>query len=54
MEEKERYVYHEVSNEVEQYVCYYDIEECHELFDDEEVLNRLNQQDKRIKELESK
>ena len=52
MKEKERYVYHEVSNEVEQYVCYYDIEECQELFDDEEVLNRLNQQNKEIKYLQ--
>ena len=48
----ERYVYHEVSNEVEQYECYYDTEECCELFDNEGILNRLNQQDKRIKELE--
>lgn len=53
MEEKERYVYHEVSNEVEQYECYYDTEECCELFDDKDILNRLNQQDKRIKELET-
>lgn len=53
MEEKERYVYHEVSNEVEQYECYYDTEECYELFDDKDILNRLNQQDKRIKELEN-
>lgn len=53
MEEEERYVYHEVSNEVEQYECYYDTEECCELFDDKDILNRLNQQDKRIKELET-
>ena len=49
--EKERYVYYEGGNEVEKYVCYYDIEECQELFYDEEVLNRLNQQDKEIKKL---
>ena len=51
MEEKERYVYHEVSNEVEQYECYYDTEECYELFDDEDVLNRLNEQDFELKKL---
>ena len=43
MEEKERYVYHEVSNEVEAYECYWDNQECCELFDDKAVLNRLNE-----------
>ena len=51
MEEKERYVYHEVSNEVETYECYWDNQECCELFDDKAVLNRLNEQDYELKKL---
>ena len=51
MEEKERYIYHEVSNEVEHYECYWDNKEGCELFDDEAVLNRLNEQDFELKKL---
>ena len=51
MEEKERYVYHEVTNEVETYDCYWDNQECCELFDDKAVLNRLNEQDYELKKL---
>lgn len=51
MKEKERYVYHEVSNEVETYECYWDNQECCELFDDKAVLNRLNEQDYELKKL---
>ena len=51
MEEKERYEYHEVSNEVETYECYWDNQECCELFDDKAVLNRLNEQDYELKKL---
>ena len=51
MEEKERYKYREVSNEVEHYECYWDNKEVCELFDDETVLNRLNEQDFELKKL---
>ena len=51
MEEKERYKYREVSNEVEHYECYWDNKEACELFDDETVLNRLNEQDFELKKL---
>ena len=51
MEEKERYEYREVSNEVEHYECYWDNKEGYELFDDEAVLNRLNEQDFELKKL---
>ena len=51
MEEKERYKYREVSNEIEHYECYWDNKEGCELFDDEAVLNRLNEQDYELKKL---
>lgn len=50
--EKERYVWKTVKNDNFSYACIYDSEDGCNLYTNELVLSRLNQQDKRIKELE--